>query len=229
MILAGQERPARAQNLSTAAGPGVDPSDLSAEARAGLAANGRAVTTRLHLQRAFNDTVRLRGIVFGRDRGPGRFEVSYSEAQLLVQTAESRRHSGYAAAVRLDARYRHGGPPHQFGLNWVHEVTFGGRWRARTGIYANRDIGEDPPGGITLETRSSVSRRLRNGIRLRLSLIDDFGRSTRFGGFNDQEHQIGPTVSGKLGQRWGWAVRSLFGLSRAANDAEVSLRLDYAF
>lgn len=231
LLLAPPQRPAQAQRLGTAAGPDVQAGDLSAEARGGIAPDNGAATVRLHLQRAFNERVRLRGIVFGRDRGRDRdaFGFSYGEAQLLLQTTESGGTGGYAAAVRLDARYRNGGAPHQFGLNWLHELTFGARWRARTGVYLNRDIGENPPGGITFETRSSVSRRLPDGLRLHLTLIDDFGRSTRFGGFHDQQHQLGPTLSGRLGQGWDWAVRGLFGLSRQANDVEFSLRLDYAF
>jgi len=49
-----------------------------------------------------------------------------------------------------------------------------------------------------------------------------------FGDFNEQQHQIGPIIRGQITDDLKYGVGALFGVSRAANDAELRIFLGYS-
>lgn len=226
--------PATAQTVGTAFGPVVDAGDRSADYRIALVPEegdqDTAITQRIHVQQALNDTVRLRGILQGSDGDTGAFEFSFFQAELLWQTVEETA-GGYSSGFRFDARVNEGDDrAHQLGLNWIHQWSLGEGWRVRALALVDVEAGARARDGIDLETRFQISRRLQNGLRVGVESYNDFGNTDRgLGSFRDQSHAVGPVIGGALGGGVEWFAGPLFGLSDGADDLDLRLHIGRAF
>lgn len=78
--------------------------------------------------------------------------------------------------------------------------------------------------GIALQTKYRLDQKFEPG----LEYYSDFGTFHDRLPFNDQSHQFGPVVEGKIGHvKYDTGV--LVGISKAAPDATVKLNLEYEF
>lgn len=232
-VLSASMSLAAAQSVSGVFGPTVNADNRELEYRLGLAQDANddwASVSRLHYQQGLNDTFRLRGVIQFSDPGDGPAEFRFFQAELLWQTVEQTE-AGYSAAFRLDARLAEGDDgAHRLGVNWVHQWVFGGGWRARAIALTSHEVGSNARDGFNLAFRTSLSRRLGNGVRLSLEQYATLGNTDRgLGRFDEQRHTIGPALSGSFSDAWGWYLSTQFGVSDAAADTDFKVRLTRGF
>ena len=224
---------AAAQSVAGVFGPTVNADNRELELRIGAAQDANddwSTVSRLHYQRGLNDTFRLRGLVQFADPGDGPAEFKFFQAELLWQTVEQTQ-SGYSAAFRLDARIAEGDDgANRLGVNWVHQWKLGDGWQVRAIGLVSREVGSNARDGVNLAFRSGISRRMANGLKLGFEQYSSLGNTdSGLGGFDDQKHTAGPTISGPLNEHWGWYLGVQFGLSEAANDEDFKFRLTRRF
>lgn len=226
---------AQAQTVGGVFGPTVNAGELEVEYRLGVELGEDGDDTeyahRFHAQFAFNDSLRFRAITdFGSgDTGNADLEFRYVQGELQWQYEESGE-DGYAAGFRFDYRLNEGDDrADQFGVNWTHQWALSNDWRMRAILLFDVDVGERARDGLFVETRASVSRRLTNGLRIGVDSLNKYGGTdSGFGGFQDQSHQIGPLVTGSIGDV-GWYFGPLFGLSDGAPETDIRFRLTRDF
>ncbi|MEO0466442.1 MAG: hypothetical protein AAF216_07845 [Pseudomonadota bacterium] len=227
-----QNLSAAAQTVGSVFGPGVNADDRQWEYRIGIAPdegdNGdAAINQRLHYQHALNDSVRLRGIVQGANSNDGDWEFRFVQGELVWQVIE-KTPRGHQGGFRFDFRLNEGDDgANQFGLNWTSQLDLDNGWRLRGLILLDADVGDRARDGVFIETRMAASRKLENGLRISLDSFNIYGNSDAgFGNFNDQQHQLGPSVSGPIGtDGWGWFAGALFGVSDGADETNFQFRL----
>jgi hypothetical protein len=225
---------ASAQNLGRVFGPDVARDDRGAAYRfavSGENANGdSSYAQRLHYQRAVSDTLRWRAIINFRDRPGSDFELDHVQGELLWQLIE-RTPGGFSSGLRLDTRLSEGdNTPHQLGVNWTSQWVLDNGWRARAILLFDRDIGPDARDDVFVQTRARLSRGLENGVRIGLESFNSFGGiDAGFGSFDDQRHQLGLAADIPLGEGWGVGAGLLLGVSDAAPDHDVQLRVSRSF
>jgi len=221
---------ASAQNVGSVFGPTVDPEDRSAEWRVGIDPDSDAINTRVHYQHSLNDSVRLRGIAQWADRAGGDLDFTFVQAELLWQFKEDTG-DGFASGFRFDGRLNeNSGRANQFGFNWTNQWSLTNGWRARALLLLDHDFGDDARDGLFVGARSNLTRRLDNGLRIGVEHFSDFGNTDAgFGGFDDQEHSLGPVVSGSFTERVSWYAGVQFGVSEGANDQDWQFRIGRSF
>ncbi len=223
---------AAAQTLGSVFGPDVGADDKEAEYRLGAEFNDGETNLghRLHYQQAIDERLRWRLIVTYEDPEGGDLELDHVQGELLWQFLE-RTPAGVSSALRFDGRLSEGDDAaHEIGLNWTSQWVFAPDWRARFLFLVDRDVGERARDGWFLEARSSVNRRLRNGLRIGYESFHDFGNTQAgFGGFDEQSHQIGPALSGGVAENWGWSAALLLGVSDDAPEQDFLFRLAREF
>jgi hypothetical protein len=129
--------------------------------------------------------------------------------------------SGWDSVIRTEVQIAEGDNlPSRVRLGWTSKVALNDDWELRSIFLAGREIGAGSGNGVLLEYRGQVKYKLNSQFSLSLDLFSDFNRTGSIGRFDDQEHQIGPLLSFKLGDGWSGSVGYLSGLSDAApNDA----------
>lgn len=180
---------------------------------------------RWHYQRSLSDAVRLRGIIGYADPAGGDLEPVYIQGELLWQLVEDT--AGYASGIRTDVRINEGDDrSHQLGVNWTNQWQLDSGWRVRAIALFDIDFGERARDGVFFEARTSLTRRLENGLRVGVETFSDFGDTDRgFGRFDDQAHSVGPTVQGRFNDLWSWSAGVQLGLSDGANDQDFQIAI----
>ena len=227
MLISGQ---AYASSTSGIHGPGVDPTDRSVQVRLGFSpadtSSGQDFWAyRLHYQHSLNDKFRVRVVTQFRDRG--RFEYDFARTEFLYQFVKANQ-SIWSSGIRLDVRTRRGSRAEDMTVHWTNQWDLSDNWQARGIILAGTQIGSNKTSsGTTLGTRFGLSKKLEQ-VRVGVELYNNLGRVGDFGSFNDQDHQFGPFVSGKIA---GMTVsfRYLAGLSDGSRDHDFGLRFDRKF
>jgi hypothetical protein len=208
-------------------GPTVRAGDRTAEWRV-LAVigsdGGWTRATRLHYQHAFNDALRLRGVVQAVAESGESWDADFARAELLWQYREQTP-SGYQAACRFDARLNAQGA-HRFAANWVQQWDFSEDWRLRAILLADHEVGAGAGPGVRLSHRARLSRRF--GERLNAG-IETFGRFGNLAdglpSFDAQRHSAGPALFGDFNARWRWHATSQWALTRAADDTPLRVQI----
>lgn len=183
--------------------------------------------SRLHYQYAFNDRLRGRVILQGRDRGD--FQYDYFRGELLYNFKKATDSDNWSSGVRFDIRTRRGDRAEEFAINWTNQWDLDNGYRLRAILIANRQFnsaGADP--GIGIATRASLSTRLENGLRVGIEMFNEYGKLGDFADFDDQTHHIGPMLGGKVGG-FKYEVRYLAGVTDAGRDNHFGLRFDKSF
>ncbi len=220
--------PATAQTLGGVFGPTVDPTDRSAQYRSALDPEGDGSWAhRLHVQQSLNDSVRLRGVVQGSDDARGDLAFDHIQGELLWQVVE-RTPGGWSSALRFDVRLRDGGDPNRLGVNWTNQWDFANGWRVRGLALVSREVGDGADDGFGLGTRASLTRGVGNGVRAGVEMFNGYGNSDDLPDVEDQNHRLGPVVSGSLGG-WGLQAGVLFGLTDGASDEDLRVWIGRRF
>lgn len=222
---------AEAQSTSSVSGPEVSPG-WQTEYRFGMTGEhaGETLTHRLHVSRAVADGWRLRGII-SFDDSPGRgSRFAYYEADVMWQFAGRSEQDRYKSALRVDLRQNELKESQQIGLNWINQWALHEDWRLRLMGSVDKVFNTPGSGGIILETRASLGRRVSDDIRLEFDMFNRWGNTQGgLGGFEDQNHTAGLVLSGKGPAQMSWALGALAGLSDGAPDGILQLRLGKGF
>jgi hypothetical protein len=220
-----------ASNTSGVHGPGVNADDRSMQFRIALspgdvAGQADAWAYRLHYQHAFNDKLRGRVIVQYRDRGDLQYDYFRGE---VLYNFKKQEEGIWSSGVRFDLRTRRGDRPEEFAVNWTNQWSLDNGLRVRGVLIGSRQFGSDSASdGIIVSTRSSVSKKLDNGLRVGLEMFNEYGKLGEFGSFNSQSHQIGPMLGGTIaGLKY--EVRYLAGVTNGTRDHNFGLRFNKSF
>ncbi|XOV82352.1 MAG: transporter [bacterium] len=182
---------------------------------------------RLHYQHAFNGQSRLRVIGQQSDNG-GDLEFRYMRLEYQYQYLEDE-DAGWDSALRFELQLAEGDDlPHRFRLAWTGKVDATDRWQLRANLITGREFHSGADSGVSLETRWQATYALDGGTRLGLEMFNDLNTTADIGGFDDQEHQLGPIVKLKLGRGWSVDFSYLFGLSDGAADENLRMHLKYS-
>ena len=207
-----------AATTSSVFGPGVDAGERAIEYRLSYAAEEESFDQRLHYQQALRPDLRARLIAAQRRRGAGDLELAYWRVETQWQYLRGSG-SGWAAAVRGEVQIAEGDDgPHRLRIGWTGSRALSARWQQRVNLLAGREIGGGRASGIAIELRAQTTYTVSDGGRLGLELFSDLNTTTDLGGFDDQEHQLGPIFKQKIGERWAVSTSVLVGVSDAAPD-----------
>lgn len=212
-------------NISGVMGPNIDSNDRSIEFRTALvladySSQQDEWAYRLHYQHAFNDTFRGRIVMQYRDRGD--FQYDFFRTELLYNFKKRAEGETYSSALRFDLRTR----PEEFAVNWGNEWQLADGYRMRAILIVSKQFGGlRPLTGISVQTRASVSRKLVNGVRIGLQMLNQHGELGDFGSLDDSHGiYIGPSVAGKIGE-FDYELRYLNGVTDAVRDHNFFFRL----
>jgi len=215
-------------------GPNVSAGHKSVQIRSAYAPSqsrrSDGLAARIHYQQAVNSALRWRLIVQGSDVPSGQFESNFLQAELQWNFSKPTASSSWSQGLRADYRLTEGdNGADQFGLNYTVQNDFAPRWRAIGVLLANYQLGSEAADGTAFETRASIGFKLANGFNLALESFNGYGRSGNNGNFDEQNHRLGPALSGKLSANIGFYAGALFGISDAARNADYRLWFSHSF
>jgi hypothetical protein len=218
---------AYAQNTSSVFSPTVDEGERGFEYRFTLVPDDDSGEAdwrqRAHYQQAINGDLRWRVILQSRKSDDSDFDFDYARAELLWQlTPDGNR---WQSGLRFDARYRDGGRPEEVGVNWTNQFKIDDFWRARFILIGISEFGDDVDDGIALETRARISRKGVGPVRVGVELFSNYGLIDDMGSFDEQEHELGPIAIFPVSDKWEASTGLLFGISDAAQDAQLRFML----
>jgi len=114
-------------------------------------------------------------------------------------------------------------------LNWTGDVLLGGPWRARGVLLTAIQLGSERADGLFLQTRASLSYVLDSGTQLQLQSFNIYGSTAGFGDFSDQNHALGPAITGRIGRKWTYEASLLLGVTNATADTDFRLFISRSF
>ncbi len=218
--------PALGQNTGGVFGPVVNEGHQSWQYRIALDSDTDRDAQRLHYQRSINDDFMWRVVVQRREMANGQHEHDYLQGELFWQLPDIR--SNWHQGVRFDLLARDDGRPYVFGLHWMSDLHFDDRWMLRTLLLTGVQFGQNRESGLALQTRASLNYKALQGFNLALSMFNRYGFVDDMPGFEEQRHQIGPTLSASLGQGWSLQAGYLKGITRSTSDDTFRLWLTKA-
>ncbi|MEM7004903.1 MAG: hypothetical protein AAF498_03405 [Pseudomonadota bacterium] len=220
-----------AQNAGGVFGPEVTPNSKAAEVRFifAPASDGRPdrFTSRFHYQQTISDSIRLRGVIQGADTSTSDFDYDLVQFEAQWQFAEDE-DRGWDSALRLDLQIADDRPD-LIALNWTSDVLLSERFFVRGIAQGGFQIGDNRQDGLFLQSRFGLNYRTDPGYTFQIQVFNFWGTTSDFQDLNDQNHSIGPAVSGPIGEKWSFEASSLFGLTDATADVDLRLFLTRKF
>lgn len=181
---------------------------------------------RIHYQHALNESWRLRymGLFFDPGRGGTEFRYFRFETQWQFLEHET---AGWDSALRFELQLADtDNQPSRGRVAWSGKWNWDNGWEARANILAGLQFGERSHDGVLIEHRLQATYPLVDDWRVGLESFHDFNDTRAFGTFDDQEHQFGPILKGKLaGGTWSLAASWLFGISDNADDNDFRIHV----
>lgn len=220
-----------ATNTSGVHGPVINPDDSSAMYRISIVPGEdgakNALAHRLHYQKAIDESFRWRIMGQIRERN-GNTEWDYVRAELLWFFRPEKADDNWNSGLRFDIRTRRGSRPEQFAINWTNQWDLDEKWRLRGILIGAWQFGGTATTGTLAETRASLSYKLASGSRVGVEMFNSWGKVTDIGSWDEQEHQMGPVISGKLGE-FNYQLGYLAGISESADDHDFRLWVSKKF
>lgn len=184
-------------------------------------ANETGFVQRLHYQESINGDFMWRVIGQTRKTNDTDFDFDFIQTELFWDLSED--NQKYRTGLRFDARFRDDDRPNQLGLNWTNQYNFANDWHLRALLITSIQIGDNSVDGITAQTRWQLAKRLDQSQTLGLEIYNIYGNVRDLGGFDDQNHSIGPIYVRSLGTGWSIFSSVLFGLSDRTANTELKL------
>lgn len=222
-LLATLPLTAQATQTGGVFGPVVNEGHRSAQYRVGHDLDNHGLAQRLHYQQALNDDLMWRFVAQARKTGESDVDFDFVQGELFWQLADLR--PNWAHGLRFDLRLRDSGRPAQIGVNWMHQIEFADNWQARLLLLSVLQFGDDAASGVFLQTRASVGYAASDRYRLDLSMFSSYGSTADFAAFDQQSHQLGPTLTVQVNRRWQVQAGYLAGLTDGTPDNVVRLWL----
>jgi hypothetical protein len=184
---------------------------------------------RFHYQYGFSDDWRGRVLLTLGKSGAEPVKPRVASLEILRQIVERRGKTGWDSAIRLDGNIPLiDGLPGRARIAWHNQYRFENKVELRSVVLVGREFGDLAAGGVSIETREEATYKLKSGVRVGAQMFNNFGTSAHFDEFDEQRHQIGPVVKGAIGKHLRFEASAIFGLSKAASDADIRLFVSYA-
>ena len=215
---------ALAQGTGTVASPSIKPG-TSLSVAAGYAEEdgvwGEA--HRVDVRHAVNARWRFGAMAFFNDRGG---DYRYRRLALEVMHQFDTREPGWNSALQVRGRLPDGNEgPGRVRVAWLNRWRFNSGPELRLIGLASHEFGEDRAEGLRLETRSEATWRIGSDLRLGAQMFNRYNSTSEFGSFKSQRHAIGGVLKGPLSERLSYRLNALTGVSEAAADFEIRLRI----
>ena len=225
--------PAAAQSTSGVSGSDVKAGENLFEYRFAYAAEDdgkdEAFAHRFHYQHGFSDSWRGRILLTMGNAGGDALKAQTASVEILHQFKESEDTGGWDSALRLDGNIPlEDGRPGRARIAWHNAYEFENHVELRGVVLFGHEFGDRAKDGVSIETREEVTYKLPSGLKIGAQMFDNYGTTDQFGSFDAQKHQLGPVIKGKLGEHMKYEFSTLFGLSRAASDADFRFFVSYA-
>ncbi len=186
-------------------------------------------THRLHYQHGFSDSWRGRILLTLGKHGADPLKAQTASVEILHQFRESENTGGWDSAIRFDGNIPlEDGLPGRARVAWHNQFELDKHVELRGVILFGHEFGDRAKDGVSIETREEATYKLPSGIKIGAQMFNAYGTTDHFGAFDEQRHQLGPVLKGKLGNHMKYEFGALFGLSRAASDADIRLFVSYA-
>ncbi len=219
--------PAFAQNTGGVFSPVVNDGHRSAQYRATFDPDSEAFAQRFHYQQSLNDDVMVRGLVQTRKTNDSDVDFDFVQGEIFWELSDA--DDAWKTGMRFDARIRSDGRPGMLGVNWMTQRALSENWQGRFVVLTSADIGDDARDGVFLGTRAQLAWSGHDTVDLGVQLYSSYGAVDDLQGFDEQTHQLGPTVTARLDHGWGVYANILFGLTDATPDQQLRLWLSRRF
>lgn len=189
----------------------------------------QSVSEYLHVDYGLNDTLALRLAGSGRKRGADDMEYAATQAEARLQLFEDEV-SGFDGALRFSYQLADGDDkPDTLGVAWLaqHRVA---AFTLTYNLTLSHQLGEDRADGLLGDARWQVTAPLpETSLQLGLEGFHNVGELGDMGGWNTQQHRIGPVLKGKLTDGVGFQLGYLTAISAAAPEQAVKLFVSWGF
>lgn len=221
--------PASLSGLATVFGPDVTAGDDSFEARVAYGSESERWGYRVHYQHAWNGAWRSRIVGVASEADGEDVEYRYTRLETQWQFAEDEI-DGWDGAFRLDLQAADGDNlPHQVRLVFTGQRKFFDWMLLRSNLFTGRTVGAQSHDGWIVQGRLEVAAVVADGITIGLDYFANLNHTEAFRSFDEQRHQLGPTIRARLPAGFVAHVIVLGGLSEAAEDLEARLGFGYGF
>jgi len=219
-MLAGLIPAAWGQNTSSVFSPDVTAGATAVEYRIAYDGEDSSTAQRIPVQHGFSESWRMRLIALFSGNETNSTEFRYVRWEGQWQFLENEE-AGWDSALRLELQLADGDDsPSRVRLAWTGKVDLNDAWQLRGNFLTGHQFGSDAGGGYLLESRLQLTRKLSDQWRLGFDYYGDMNDTEDFGGWDDQEHQLGPILKFKLNDRWSGFINGLHGISDGAADFE---------
>lgn len=225
---------AAAQSVSGVSGSDVKAGEDSVEYRFAFTPDndGReeAYAHRFHYQHGFSDALRGRALILLGNKGGAPLDVQAVSAEALYQFLESEKTNGWDSAIRVDGILSTvDGRPDRVRIGWHNAFELSKALELRAVLLLGKELGDNRRDGISIETREELTLKIHPKYRFGLQAFNNFNTTAHIGSFDEQRHQVGPIIKGKLTDHVKFELSTLFGISDDPTDLDVRLFLSYGF
>lgn len=184
---------------------------------------------RFHYQRGFDERWRGRVLLTLGKHGADPLKAQTASVEILHQFREGSDAGGWRSAIRVDGNIPlEDGRPGRARIAWHNSYEFENHVEMRGVLLFGREFGDLAKSGVSIETREEITYKLPSGVRIGAQLFDNYGNTGHFGAFDQQKHQLGPVIKGRIGRHLKYELSTLFGVSSAASDADIRFFVSYA-
>ena len=215
--------PALAQNTGGIFGPVVNEGHRSWQGRSTYDLDGYGFANRLHYQQAEGGNLMWRLVAQVHKTPDSTTDFDYGLAELFWQLSDDA--AFWQTGVRFDLRVRGNDRPELFGFNWMNQFQLTPQLEARMLVLFGRNFGSGASSDVSFQTRGHLSYSLSNRTALGFEFYNSWGAVDDIRDFDDQQHQIGPFATVRLGGNWSLFAGALFGITDSTSDAELRLWL----
>ncbi|HBS36349.1 MAG TPA: hypothetical protein DEA50_14930 [Parvularcula sp.] len=184
---------------------------------------------RFHYQYGVSERLRGRALITFSKRCAEPLKARIASLEALYQVKERKGKSGWASAIRLDGNIPlEARKPGRGRIAWHNQYDFENGVELRGVLLVGREFGDRARDGASIESREEATYRLNSDVRIGAQMFNIYGTTAGFGAFDEQRHQIGPVVKGRLGKHLRYEASALAGVSKAASDADFRIFFSYA-
>lgn len=205
-----------ATNVGGVFGPTVTEGGKTFQYRGAYDPDTEELVQRIHYQQALNSNVRIRGVLQARRTDNSDLDVDFFQGELLWQLKNPK--ENWQHAVRFDARVADAGRRGLVSATWTNKVNWSKTLSTTALILGSIDVGPDSRSGVFLQTRINLSKKINDVWQVNGELFSAYGSTADFNSFDEQNHQIGASVTAKLGSGWSVLSGVLFGANSASAD-----------
>ena len=219
IVLALNTNQVFASNVGGVFGPIVNEGDRTFQYRAAYDPDSEQFVQRLHYQHSLNDDVRLRGVIQARKTDDSDVDYDFFQGEVLWQLDNIS--DQWNHALRFDFRIPDEGRSGLVATTWTNKLVWSEHWSTTALVLGSVDVGSDARSGLFLQTRADIVRKLNGKWSVGAELFSNLGSTSDFGSFEEQSHQVGPLLKGKLGNGWSLFTGVLLGISDASQDENL--------